>query len=38
VKILRNTFKRSKAAAKESEVPLWLVGDRGIITDVMVVG
>jgi hypothetical protein len=38
VKILRDTFELAKAAAKESEVPLLLVGDRGLITDVMVVG
>jgi hypothetical protein len=36
VKILRDTFELAKAAAKESEVPLLLVGDRGLITDVMV--
>ncbi len=36
MKITRDIFELATAAAKESEVPLFLVGDRGIITDVVV--
>lgn len=35
MKILRDTFELAKAAAKESEVSLWLVGNKGVITDVV---
>jgi hypothetical protein len=35
VKILRDTFELAKAASRDSEVPLWLVGNKGVITDVV---
>ncbi len=35
MKILRETFELAKAAAKDSEVPLWLVGNKGLITDIV---
>ncbi len=36
MKITEDAFEMAKAAAKESEVPLWLVGEKGTITDVMI--
>jgi hypothetical protein len=36
VKILRDTLELAVAAGKESETALWLVGDRDVITDVVV--
>jgi hypothetical protein len=35
VKILRDTFELAKAAAEDSEVPLWLVGNKDTITDIV---
>jgi hypothetical protein len=35
VKILRGTLELAKAASRDSEVPLWLVGNKGVITDVV---
>jgi hypothetical protein len=35
VKILRGTFELAKAASRDSEVPLWLVGNKGLITDIV---
>jgi hypothetical protein len=36
MKITEDAFEMAKASAKDSEVPLWLVGDRSTITDVMI--
>ena len=36
MKITRDAFDLATAAANDSEVPLWLVGDRGIITEILV--
>lgn len=36
MKITEDAFEMAKAAAKESEVPLWLVGEKSTITDVMI--
>jgi hypothetical protein len=36
VKITENAFEMAKAGAKDSEVPLWLVGEKSTITDVMI--
>lgn len=35
MKILRGTFELAKAASRDSEVPLWLVGNKGLITDIV---
>ena len=37
MKIVREAYETAIAAGKESEVPLLLVGDNGVITEVMVV-
>jgi len=37
MKIEREAYETATAAGSESEVPLLLVGDKGIITDVLVV-
>lgn len=37
MKILRDAYETAVAAGKESEVPLLLVGDKGVITEVLVV-
>jgi hypothetical protein len=36
MKITEEALEMAKAAAKESGVPLWLVGEKGTITDVMI--
>lgn len=36
MKITENAFEMAKASAKESEVPLWLVGVKSTITDVLI--
>ncbi|MGA9139766.1 MAG: hypothetical protein WBZ29_06055 [Methanocella sp.] len=36
MKITEDALEMAKASAKESEVPLWLVGEKGVITDVMI--
>jgi hypothetical protein len=36
MKITEDAFEMAKAAAKDSEVPLWLVGEKSTITDVMI--
>jgi hypothetical protein len=36
MKITEDAFEMAKAAARESEVPLWLVGEKSTITDVMI--
>jgi hypothetical protein len=36
MKITEDALEMAKAAAKESEVPLWLVGEKSTITDVMI--
>jgi hypothetical protein len=36
MKITEDALEMAKASAKESEVPLWLVGEKGTITDVMI--
>lgn len=36
MKILREAYETAVAAGKESEVPLLLVGDKGVITEVLV--
>ncbi|OPY28859.1 MAG: hypothetical protein A4E28_01246 [Methanocella sp. PtaU1.Bin125] len=36
MKITEDALETAKAAAKESEVPLWLVGEKSTITDVMI--
>jgi hypothetical protein len=36
MKITEDALEMAKAAAKDTEVPLWLVGSRSVITDVMI--
>jgi hypothetical protein len=36
VKVRRDTPGLALATAKDSEVPLWLAGDDGVITDVVI--
>ena len=36
MKITEDALEMAEAAAKESEVPLWLVGEKSTITDVMI--
>jgi len=36
MKITEDALEMAKAAARESEVPLWLVGEKSTITDVMI--
>ncbi len=36
MKITEDALEMAKASAKESEVPLWLVGEKSTITDVMI--
>ena len=36
MKITEDAFEMAKAAAKDSGVPLWLVGEKSTITDVMI--
>ena len=36
MKIRRDTLELALATAKDSEVPLWLAGDEGVITDVVI--
>jgi hypothetical protein len=36
MKITKDALEMARAAAKESEVPLWLVGEKSTITDVMI--
>jgi hypothetical protein len=36
MKIMEDALEMAKAAAKDSEVPLWLVGEKSTITDVMI--
>lgn len=36
MKITEDAFETAEASAKESEVPLWLVGEKSTITDVMI--
>lgn len=36
MKITQDALEMAKAAAKDSEVPLWLVGNKSVITDVMI--
>jgi len=36
MKITEDALEMARAAAKEAEVPLWLVGEKSTITDVMV--
>lgn len=36
MKITEDAFEMAKASAKESGVPLWLVGEKSTITDVMI--
>ncbi len=36
MKITEEALEMAKASAKDSEVPLWLVGDKSTITDVMI--
>ena len=38
MQILGDAFELAKAAARDSEVRLYLVGDRGVITDVLIGG
>jgi len=37
MKIEREAYETAIAAGKESEMPLMLIGDKGVITDVMVI-
>lgn len=37
MKIERDAYEMAVAAGKDSEMPLLLIGDKGVITDVMVV-
>jgi hypothetical protein len=37
MKIEREAYETAIAAGKDSEMPLLLIGDRGVITDVMVI-
>lgn len=37
MKIVREAYETAIAAAKDSELPLLLVGDKGVITDIMVI-
>ena len=37
MKIVREAYEMAIAAGKESEVPLLLIGDKGVITEVLVV-
>jgi hypothetical protein len=37
MKILREALELARVAAKESEVPIWLVGSKGIIREILVV-
>ncbi|HTY91738.1 MAG TPA: hypothetical protein VMC84_11230 [Methanocella sp.] len=37
MKIEREAYETATAAGRESEVPLLLIGDKGVITDVMVI-
>jgi hypothetical protein len=36
MKITEDAFEMAKASAKDSGVPLWLVGEKSTITDVMI--
>jgi hypothetical protein len=36
MKITEDALEMARASAKDSEVPLWLVGEKSIITDVMI--
>lgn len=36
MKITEDALEMAKASAKDSEVPLWLVGEKSIITDVLI--
>jgi hypothetical protein len=36
MKITEDALEMGKASAKDSEVPLWLVGEKSTITDVMI--
>jgi hypothetical protein len=36
MKITEDALEMAKAGAKDSEVPLWLVGEKSTITDVMI--
>ncbi len=36
MKITEDALEMAKATAKDSEVPLWLVGEKGTITDVLI--
>lgn len=36
MKILKGALEMARAAAQDSEVPLWLVGDGGLVTDVVI--
>ena len=36
MKITEDALEMARAAAKDSEVPLWLVGEKSTITDVMI--